>query len=109
MVTPGDKRHRILAMVRRIPAGQVSTYGDIAHFAGLGRHARLVGYALHNSPANVPWHRVVNAKGRISLAAGSTAALTQRRRLVSEGITFLGGQIDLQHVRWAGPDNSDAS
>ena len=59
---------KIYRWVRRIPRGRVATYGDIAERAGLEGHARQVGYALHALPAgqDIPWHRVVNAKGEIS-------------------------------------------
>lgn len=97
---PSDSHRRIYAIVRRIPAGRVATYGQIAELAGLTRQARLVGYALHGCPRDLPWHRVVNARGRISLPADSTAALTQRRRLEAENVAFLGGRIDLDRYRW---------
>lgn len=95
-----DRYRRIYAVVERVPVGRVATYGQIAELAGLGGHARLVGYALHGCPRHLPWHRVINAKGRISLPPDSTAALTQRRRLTEEGIVFLGGRVDLARYRW---------
>ncbi len=60
---------RIYAVVRRIPRGRVATYGQIAELAGLPGHARQVGYALHALPDGtaVPWHRVLNARGALSL------------------------------------------
>ncbi len=81
---------RIYAAIRRIPKGRVASYGQIARQAGLPRHARLVGYALHKLPNSspIPWHRVVNAKGELSLArAGRASGLTQRLRLEQEGVT----------------------
>ena len=98
-----DKYERIYAVVRRVPPGRVATYGQVAELAGLPRQARLVGYALHGCPRNLPWHRVINAGGRISLPADSTAAMTQRRRLMDEGVVFLGGRVELARYRWA-PD-----
>lgn len=98
-----DKYQRIYEVIKRIPTGHVATYGQIAELAGLSRHARLVGYALHGCPRHLPWHRVINAKGRISLPADSTAAMTQRRRLAEEGVVLLGGRIDLARYRWS-PD-----
>ena len=91
---------RIYAAVRRIPRGQVVTYGGVAELAGLPRRARLAGYALaalHPS-TNVPWHRVVGAGGRLSLMRRSPdAALTQRIRLENEGVRFdARGRVDLQ-------------
>lgn len=92
---------RIYLSVRRIPYGHVATYGQIARLAGFGGHARLVGYALHALPSKsgVPWHRVVNARGGISLPGGAQAA--QRRLLKREGIRFnSSGRIDLATYGW---------
>lgn len=94
---------RIYAVVRRIPRGRVATYGQIAALAGgLGRGARQVGYALHALPAThaVPWHRVVNAAGRLSPRPGGSE-LAQRLLLEREGVRFDGrGRIDLAAFRW---------
>jgi methylated-DNA-protein-cysteine methyltransferase related protein len=82
---------RIYAAVRRIPYGAVATYGDVAAAAGLAGHARLVGYALHALPSSttVPWHRVINARGRISLRRGVAGGdLAQRFLLEAEGVVF---------------------
>ena len=96
--------HRIYDVVRRIPRGSVSTYGDVAVLAGLPGHARLVGYALHALPATttVPWHRVINARGGISLGrAYPGGELLQRRLLEAEGIEFqLDGRVQLRLYRW---------
>jgi methylated-DNA-protein-cysteine methyltransferase-like protein len=81
----------------------VSTYGAIARLAGLPRQARLVGYALHTlrTDSTVPWHRVINAAGRIALRDGSGSATTQRLRLVSEGVDVAaGGRISLKRFGW---------
>jgi methylated-DNA-protein-cysteine methyltransferase-like protein len=95
---------RIYAAVRRIPAGRVSTYGAIARIAGLAGHARQVGYALSALPAgtNVPWHRVINAQGRLSLErSASGAGITQRLRLVREGVVVnAGGRVSLEKFGW---------
>jgi len=89
-------------MVERIPRGRVSTYGDIALFCGLGRNARLVGYALHALPEGmeIPWHRVVNARGAVSLPPESRSGRAQRARLAEEGVTFRSGFIDMTRHRW---------
>jgi len=82
---------RIYAVVRRIPRGRVSTYGEVAAAAGFGRAARVAGWALHALPpgSDVPWHRVVAAGGRLSLARlDLDAAFTQRLRLEKEGVRF---------------------
>ena len=95
-----ERRARILAVVDSIPKGRVATYGQVAREAGLPRHARLVGRALAGLPEGnpVPWHRVVNSAGRISLRPG---AALQRRRLAREGLLFTrAGRIDLARFRW---------
>lgn len=94
---------RIYAVVRRIPRGRVATYGQVAELAGLGGHARQVGYALHALPAGtgVPWHRVINAAGMVSRRAIPGAELTQRQLLEREGVGFdLRGRVRLVAVRW---------
>ena len=94
---------RIWAVVRPIPRGQVATYGQVAALAGLPGHARLAGYALHASPAEaLPWHRVVNAEGRLSLArTNPSGGLTQRLRLGREGVSFdARGRVDVALHRW---------
>lgn len=98
-----EKHAAIHATVAAIPAGRVSTYGEVARAAGLPGHARLVGYTLHALPrgSDLPWHRVINAQGRISLPADSAAAEEQRVRLESEGVAFgLHGRIDLALYGW---------
>ena len=90
---------RIYQAVRRIPRGRVSTYGDVAERAGLEGRARQVGYALHALPSGtgIPWHRVVNAKGEISLRSGSDSHELQRMLLEAEGVKFdKRGRIDLR-------------
>ena len=90
-------------MVRRIPKGRVATYGQVASLAGLAGHARQVGYALHALPDGtiVPWHRVVNAAGRISTRATPGGELVQRLLLEKEGIRLDGkGRVPLDQLRW---------
>ena len=79
----------IYEVVERIPRGKVATYGQIARLAGVPGHARQVGYALHALPhgSGVPWQRVINRKGQISLRAPAAEAL-QRALLEAEGIVF---------------------
>ncbi|MDA3921619.1 MAG: MGMT family protein [Salinisphaera sp.] len=86
---------RVYTAVHCIPEGRVATYGQIADLAGRPRAARQVGYAMHRCPANLPWHRVVNAQGRLSLPADSDSGRMQRQRLESEGVVLIGGRIDL--------------
>ena len=94
---------RIYAVVRRIPYGRVATYGQVAELAGLPGHARQVGYALHALPSStaLPWHRVINAAGAISLRRIPGYELTQRQLLEEEGVGFdLRGRVRLSAVRW---------
>src|SRR5688572_17269689 len=96
-------RERIYAVVRRIPHGRVATYGQVARLAGLGRHARQVGYALSalRTGSRVPWHRVINARGEVSRRARPGAELSQRMLLEREGHRFdTRGRVRLAAVQW---------
>ena len=100
---------KIYAVVSRIPKGRVATYGQVAALAGLPRQARLVGYALHTLPADsdIPWHRVVNAAGKISLRAdGLGHDELQAHLLRREGVRFVGDTIPLARFRWDGAGQS---
>lgn len=95
----------IYAIVRQIPEGQVATYGQIAELANLYGKARLVGYALYRvdmRSSDIPWHRVINAKGEIShspLRHGTD--YRQRSLLEQEGIQFSPeGKINLREYLW---------
>jgi len=95
---------KIYAVVRRIPSGRVTTYGSVARIAGLAGHARQVGYALAALPTGttVPWHRVINAQGRLSLERdGRSSGTTQRIRLSREGVTVdAGARVSLARFGW---------
>lgn len=98
-----ELRTRIYAVVARIPRGRVATYGQVAQLAGLGGHARQVGYALHALPGDsgLPWHRVVNAQGRVSAREDPADEAFQRSLLESEGVHFSSkGRLDLRAVGW---------
>ena len=95
---------RIYQVVQQIPSGKVATYGQVAELANLANQARQVGYALYRLAPNtdVPWHRVINAKGQISqsIFRHGTDDL-QRQLLEGEGIVFnQQAQIDLKTYRW---------
>ena len=102
---PSETHRRFYDVVRRVPRGRVATYGQVAALAGLPRHARLVGYALKVLPedSDVPWHRVVNAKGQVSPRANALgheelqAALLRR-----EGVRMSEGAIPLERFLWRG-------
>jgi methylated-DNA-protein-cysteine methyltransferase-like protein len=99
----GSNYDRIYAVVRRIPRGRVATYGQVAELAGLGGHARQVGYALHAlaTERGVPWHRVVNARGQISARAEPGGDLIQRQLLEREGVNFdAADRLKLERYRW---------
>ena len=96
---------RIYEIVRLIPKGQVATYGQIAELANLAGKARVVGYALYRvdmQVLDIPWQRVVNAKGKVSLSPLRFGTdYLQRSLLESEGIIFNGkDQIDLRKYLW---------
>lgn len=86
----------------KIPHGKVATYGQIARLAGLGNHARMVGYALHASPPgiNIPWHRVINSQGKISLSKEDGRYDLQRSLLEDEGVELIRDRINLKKYRW---------
>jgi methylated-DNA-protein-cysteine methyltransferase-like protein len=98
-------------VIRRIPPGRVATYGQVAAAAGLPGRALHVGYALAALPedSDVPWHRVINARGEISPRAGDgTAEKIQRLLLESEGVSFDHcGRIDLERFRWMDKEESN--
>ena len=91
-------------VVRSIPEGRVSSYGVIARLAGLPEQARQVGYALAALPhgSDVPWHRVVNARGEVSARKGGSASeKIQRLLLENEGIVFdEHGRLDMMSAAW---------
>lgn len=98
---------RIFDVVRRIPSGRVATYGQIARIAGLAGHARQVGYALAAlEDEDVPWHRVINARGEVSPRAGG-GDHGQRARLEAEGVEFDDrGRVSLAEFRWRSSEDA---
>ena len=104
MKAPYRSHAAIFRIVSRIPRGCVATYGQVALLAGMPGQARLVGYALSalDEWSLVPWHRVVNARGQISLRSrGCDGEDLQRLRLEQEGLSFDGrGRIDLGRHGW---------
>ena len=97
---PAGPRERVWAVVAAIPRGRVATYGQVAELAGLPRGARLVGRILSRLPAGtrLPWHRVINAAGAVSLPG--SAGARQRALLEAEGVPFARGRVDLGRVGW---------
>ena len=93
----------IYAVVRKIPRGRVATYGQVARLAGLAGRARQVGYAMAALRAGtlVPWHRVINAQGRVSPHGQGFGTAVQRDLLEEEGVVFdAEGRVDLKLYRW---------
>jgi methylated-DNA-protein-cysteine methyltransferase-like protein len=93
----GSTLARLRAIIARIPAGRVATYGQIAERGGLIGGARMTVWALRSAP-NLPWHRVVGAGGRITLPGAG--GQEQRRRLRKEGITFDRGRVPMERHQW---------
>lgn len=92
----------IYHIVAQIPRGRVATYGQVAALAGLGRGARLVGRTLNQLPAEteLPWHRVINARGAIALPATSAGYGLQQEKLQQEGIVFKKDRVNLTQYGW---------
>jgi methylated-DNA-protein-cysteine methyltransferase-like protein len=98
-----DFRREAWRLIGRIPRGRVATYGQIARWLGRPRHARMVGLSLRSCPSGLPWHRVVNARGGISLRAAHGSMLTQRILLEQEGVLLRSGRVSLARCGWQGP------
>jgi len=91
-------------VVQGIPRGHVLTYGEVARLAGMRRAARRVSLAMRRAPRGMtlPWHRVVNAQGKISFPEDSSGFRQQKNRLEEEGVVFLNGKIDLDRFGYQG-------
>jgi len=92
----------IYRIVRRIPAGSVLSYGDVAALCQSSVSARTVGWAMSVAPDGVPWHRVVGQQGRLSIGKRSVLLQDlQRNLLQAEGVNFLApDQVDIEQHRW---------
>ena len=93
---------RVVKFIKNIPPGMVATYGQIADYAGNPRGAREVAYILHSSSdkEDLPWHRVISSKGRISMKPGHGYEL-QKRLLEDDGIVFdEEDRVDFQRFLW---------
>ncbi len=91
---------RIYRLVRKIPRGRVTTYGDLARKLRLPGGARVAGYAMASCPSGqgIPWHRVVGAGGRLLISEPQVSL--QRRLLQTEGVEFAGRRIDMDRYAW---------
>lgn len=95
-------RLAIVQVVHQIPTGNVATYGQVAELAGLPGAARLVGHTLKTLPSgsSLPWYRVLNSSGKISLPHGSPSYQLQCERLQAEGVILINGRVNLRCYRW---------
>ena len=94
--------NQVYEVVMQIPYGTVASYGQVSMLAP-GSTPRLVGYAMASAPVGIelPWHRVINSKGRVSPRVSGSGAGEQRRLLESEGVIFdEKGYIDFELFGW---------
>lgn len=90
-------KEAIIQQVAAVPFGEVTSYGAIAKAAGLPGYARFVGQVLRNLPkdSKLPWHRVINAQGKLSFPPDSDAYIEQKKRLINEGVVFKNNKLKL--------------
>ena len=95
--TQQHRKEAIFLALAQIPEGYVISYGELGKLAGLVNGARLVGRTLSNLPkgSNLPWHRVVNSQGKISLPPDSKSYKEQIRRLKAEGVQVVNEKIKM--------------
>ena len=94
---------RVIEIIKKIPSAKVATYGQIATLAGNNKAARQISRILHSSSEKheIPWHRVINSHGMISLKFGDGFEM-QKSMLQSEGINVMEDKINLQKFQWKG-------
>lgn len=98
-----ERNARVYAAVSQIPYGRVATYGQVAALSGMYGQARQVGYVMFGIPddSELPWHRVINARGEISARSMPGADVRQRARLEAEGVEFdRHGRVALNKFAW---------
>lgn len=97
-----EPEQRIYAVLAAIPSGAVVTYGQVAELAGMPRAARSVARTLSRLPSDtqLPWHRVINASGKISMRKESSGFDRQKKRLQKEDVVVKDGRISLKQHRW---------
>jgi methylated-DNA-protein-cysteine methyltransferase-like protein len=93
---------QIIQVLVSIPAGRVASYGQVADLAGLPGRARLVGKVLREAADefNLPWHRIVQASGRLAFKAGSRQAKKQTIRLTEEGVVVSANRVSIKDFGW---------
>lgn len=105
-----DQRKQALwQALAAIPEGRVSSYGRLAQLAGLGRGARLAGRWLGQLPegTSLPWHRVLNSRGQLSLPADSPAGQEQYQRLLAEGVIIRHRRVNMARYGWPDTNSGD--
>lgn len=97
-----NNKEKIWQVVNQIPAGRVATYGQVARMAELPGHARYVGYTMKMLPTGtkLPWHRVVNSRGKLSFPVDSSQYQSQKHKLEAEGVVFIKGRFSLHKYQW---------
>jgi methylated-DNA-protein-cysteine methyltransferase-like protein len=95
-------RETFWQVLASIPPGRVTSYGRLANLAGMGRGARLAGRWLGQLPedTSLPWHRVLNSLGQVSLAPDTPAGKQQYERLLGEGIIVVNRRVDMKRYDW---------
>lgn len=103
-----DRRTALYMVLGQVPQGKVVSYGELADLAGLGRAARWVGRTLSQLPPDtrLPWHRVLGAGGRLSLAQGTPSGDEQRARLRAEGVSLRNNRVDMSRHGWRPMDHN---
>jgi methylated-DNA-protein-cysteine methyltransferase-like protein len=98
----------VYRLVKKIPRGRVTTYGELARKLRLSGGARAVGYAMAACPngRGIPWHRVIGAGGKVRMP--EPQASLQHRLLATEGVEFDGAKIDMKRFGWS-PARSKAT
>lgn len=103
-----ERREALYLVLAQVPEGRVVSYGQLAELTGLGRAARWVGRTLSQLPTDttLPWHRVIAAGGRLSLATGTASGNEQRARLKAEGIFIHNDKVDIRRYGWRPMEHS---
>ncbi|MFY7992388.1 MAG: MGMT family protein [Bacteriovoracaceae bacterium] len=110
MKTKTEFSQKVIAFIQKIPKGKVASYAQIAKLAGKPQGVRGVVWILHSSSgvADLPWHRVINAKGRISFPEMSEQWIKQKKLLEREGIVVSEyGVIDLKEFQWTAKPSTE--
>ena len=95
---------KVYDLVAKVPAGKVMTYGQVATLVGSPGAARAVGMCMKNNPDTtvVPCHRVVSSTGKMTGYSGEGGVVSKKSKLISEGVSFKGEQVDLEASLWQG-------